>query len=46
MGGILTQHERWDVAVYKLSLKGEEISWIARIVSVADYYDVISTDIV
>ncbi len=37
--GILTHHERWDGKGYPLGLKGEEIPFIARIVSVADSYD-------
>lgn len=37
--GILTHHESWDGKGYPLGLKGEEIPFIARIVSVADSYD-------
>lgn len=42
--GILTHHERWDGSGYPLNLKGDEIPLIARIVSVADAYDVMTTN--
>jgi putative two-component system response regulator len=37
-------HERWDGGGYVDALKGEEIPLLARIVSVADAYDAMSTD--
>ena len=36
-------HERWDGEGYPLHLKGEEIPMIARILSVADSYDAITS---
>ena len=42
--GVLTHHERWDGNGYPLKLKGEEIPLVARIVSVADSYDVMTHD--
>lgn len=40
--GVLTHHERWDGNGYPLKLKGEDIPLIARIISVADAYDVMT----
>jgi len=37
---ILAHHERWDGRGYPLKLKGEEIPLHARILSIADAYDV------
>ncbi|WP_160683518.1 HD domain-containing phosphohydrolase [Clostridium sp. C2-6-12] len=37
--GVLTHHERWDGKGYPLKLKGESIPLVARIVSIADAYD-------
>jgi diguanylate cyclase (GGDEF)-like protein len=34
-----SHHERWDGAGYPRGLKGEEISWKARVVAIADAYD-------
>ncbi len=34
-----SHHERWDGAGYPRGLKGEDISWKARVVAVADAYD-------
>ena len=42
--GVLTHHERWDGNGYPLKLKGDKIPLIARIVSVADAYDVMTTN--
>ena len=41
--GVLTHHERWDGNGYPLKLKGENIPLIARIVSIADSYDAMTT---
>ncbi len=41
-GAISEHHERWDGNGYPLGLAGDEISLGARIVSVADTYDVIT----
>jgi len=40
--GILHHHERWDGTGYPMGIKGEEIPLIARIVSIADAYDVMT----
>ncbi len=42
--GVLAHHERWDGKGYPLNLSGEEIPLIARIVAVADAYDVMTSD--
>ena len=42
--GVLTHHERWDGNGYPLKLKGEDIPLVARIVCVADSYDVMTHD--
>ena len=44
--GVLTHHERWDGNGYPLKLKGEEIPLVARIVTIADAYDVMKRDTV
>ena len=45
IGSIIRHHhERWDGGGYVDALKGEEIPFLARIVSVADAYDAMSTD--
>lgn len=41
--GVLTHHERWDGKGYPLRLKGESIPLVARIVAVADSYDIMTT---
>lgn len=40
----LTHHERFDGEGYPLGLRGEEIHEFARIVSIADVYDAITSD--
>lgn len=42
--GVLTHHERWDGNGYPLKLKEDKIPLIARIVSVANAYDVMTTN--
>jgi HD-GYP domain-containing protein (c-di-GMP phosphodiesterase class II) len=37
-------HERWDGAGYPLGMKAQEIPIIARIISVADTYDAMTSD--
>ncbi|HYE85910.1 MAG TPA: HD domain-containing phosphohydrolase [Vicinamibacterales bacterium] len=41
---ILCHHERWDGKGYPQGLKGEEIPLGARILSVVDYYDALTSD--
>ncbi|MBU1627511.1 HD domain-containing protein, partial [bacterium] len=41
---LLHHHERWDGTGYVLNLKGKEIPIDARILSVADAFDAITTD--
>ena len=41
--GIVGHHERWDGAGYPTGLKGDAIPLIARIVSVADVWDAVTT---
>ena len=36
---VLAHHERWDGKGYPKGLKGEEILWKARIISIADAHD-------
>ena len=40
----LTHHERYDGEGYPLGLRGEELHEFARIVSIADVYDAITSD--
>jgi len=42
--GVHLHHERWDGRGYPLGLAREEIPIIARIISVADTYDAMTTD--
>jgi HD-GYP domain-containing protein (c-di-GMP phosphodiesterase class II) len=42
--GVHLHHERWDGRGYPLGLVGQEIPLIARIISVADTYDAMTTD--
>jgi diguanylate cyclase (GGDEF)-like protein len=41
---VLSHHERWDGNGYPRRLKGEEISLIARIITVADAYEAMTAD--
>jgi diguanylate cyclase (GGDEF)-like protein/putative nucleotidyltransferase with HDIG domain len=41
---ILSHHERWDGKGYPQGLKGEDIPLGARILSVVDYYDALTSD--
>ena len=41
--GVMSHHERWDGAGYPEGLKGEEIPEIARIISIADTYDALTS---
>jgi response regulator RpfG family c-di-GMP phosphodiesterase len=42
--GVHLHHERWDGRGYPLKMKGAEIPIIARIISVADTYDAMTSD--
>jgi HD-GYP domain-containing protein (c-di-GMP phosphodiesterase class II) len=42
--GVYLHHERWDGRGYPLKLKGADIPLIARIISVADTYDAMTSD--
>lgn len=42
--GVHFHHERWDGLGYPLGLKAQEIPLIARIISVADVYDAMTSD--
>jgi response regulator RpfG family c-di-GMP phosphodiesterase len=42
--GVHCHHERWDGNGYPLGLKGNDIPKIARIISVADVYDAMTSD--
>ena len=42
--GILYHHERWDGAGYPKGLSGEDIPIMARVISVANAYDAMSSD--
>ncbi|MBX3251935.1 MAG: response regulator [Myxococcales bacterium] len=42
--GVYLHHERWDGVGYPLGLKAQEIPIIARIISVADTYDAMTSD--
>lgn len=41
---ILEHHERWDGSGYPKGLKGEEISWEARVIAIADSYDAMTSE--
>jgi diguanylate cyclase (GGDEF)-like protein/putative nucleotidyltransferase with HDIG domain len=41
---ILSHHQRWDGKGYPQGLKGEEIPLGARILSIVDYYDALTSD--
>jgi response regulator RpfG family c-di-GMP phosphodiesterase len=42
--GVYLHHERWDGRGYPLQLKGNDVPIIARIISVADTYDAMTSD--
>lgn len=42
--GVHLHHERWDGLGYPIGLKAQEIPLIARIISVADTYDAMTSD--
>lgn len=42
--GILSHHERWDGSGYPRGLKGEKIPLSARIISLVDAYDAMTSD--
>jgi len=42
--GILDHHEKYSGGGYPNNIKGNEISWFARIISVADVYDALTSD--
>ncbi|MCF8001965.1 MAG: diguanylate cyclase [Halanaerobiales bacterium] len=41
---ILSHHEHWDGGGYPRGLKGEEIPYLARIISIIDAYDVMTNE--
>ena len=41
---VLAHHERWDGSGYPKGLKGEEIPLLARIITIADAYDAMTSD--
>ncbi len=41
---VLTHHEKWDGSGYPLGIAGEEIPLMARIIAIADAYDVMTHD--
>jgi response regulator RpfG family c-di-GMP phosphodiesterase len=42
--GVHLHHERWDGRGYPIGLKGQDVPLIARIISVADTYDAMTSD--
>jgi HD-GYP domain-containing protein (c-di-GMP phosphodiesterase class II) len=42
--GVHFHHERWDGEGYPLGLAGQDIPLVARIISVADAYDAMTSD--
>jgi len=42
--GVHLHHERWDGRGYPLGLKGNDVPLLARIISVADTYDAMTSD--
>jgi HD-GYP domain-containing protein (c-di-GMP phosphodiesterase class II) len=42
--GVHLHHERWDGRGYPLGLKGKDVPLIARIISVSDTYDAMTSD--
>jgi HD-GYP domain-containing protein (c-di-GMP phosphodiesterase class II) len=41
---VLEHHEKWDGTGYPKGLKGDEITWKARVISVADSFDAMTCD--
>lgn len=41
---VLHHHERWDGQGYPKGLKGEEIPFVSRIITIADAYDAMTSD--
>ncbi len=41
---VLYHHERWDGKGYPKGLKGEEIPFVSRIITIADAYDAMTSD--
>ncbi|MDD3168980.1 MAG: diguanylate cyclase, partial [Eubacteriales bacterium] len=41
---VLDHHERWDGTGYPKGLRGEEIHWEARVISIADAYDAMTSE--
>ncbi|MPN00512.1 hypothetical protein SDC9_147707 [bioreactor metagenome] len=41
---VLAHHERWDGTGYPRGLRGEEIPWKARIISIADSFDAMTCE--
>ena len=42
--GVLSHHERWDGKGYPQGLSGEDIPFFARIISIVDSYDAMTSD--
>ena len=41
---ILLHHERWDGKGYPKGLKGDEIPFVSRIITIADAYDAMTSE--
>lgn len=44
MNAVLMHHEKYDGTGYPLGLKGEQITYLARIITVADVYDALTSN--
>ena len=44
MNAVLMHHEKFDGTGYPLKLKGEQITYLARIITVADVYDALTSN--
>ncbi|HBI51330.1 MAG TPA: HD-GYP domain-containing protein [Ruminococcaceae bacterium] len=44
MNAVLMHHEKFDGTGYPLGLKGEQITYLARIITVADVYDALTSN--